>query len=175
MLSDSQIRELAQLGAIEPFDESNLQPASYDMTLADGFVMQTGGVICPQKWSLGVEQSERSGKISLEPGQFILGSTQEFVRIPKCYAARFEGKSSLGRIGLTTHQTAGFIDPGFEGNITVELRNESSSSIVIWPGMKIGQICFFKLDLEPDHAYGESLGSHYQGQTGVTPSYICRQ
>lgn len=174
MLSDNQIKELAELGAIEPFDESNLQPASYDMTLADGFIMQIGGVICPQKWSISVKQTKHFGQMNLEPGQFMLGSTQEFVRIPRCYAARFEGKSSLGRIGLTTHQTAGFIDPGFEGNITVELRNESSSSIVIWPGMKIGQICFFKLDSEPDRAYGKDIGSHYQGQTGVTASYICK-
>ena len=86
-------------------------------------------------------------------------------------AARLEGKSSLGRLGILTHSTAGFIDPGFEGHITLELSNVSTLPVKLWPGMKIGQMCFFTLSSPSEHPYGSSeRGSHYQGQRGPTPS-----
>lgn len=177
MLNDVYVRHIALQGAIEPFDEDNLQPSSYDLTLSGKFVRQNGGLVIPQKSSTfdAVEEFD-SDTFDLEPGDFVLGSTIETVRIPPDLAARFEGKSSLGRIGLCTHITAGFIDPGFMGTITVELSNLGNSTIRLWKGMKIGQICFFQLFSRASRVYGEgSLGSHYQNQDGPTVSYFTDQ
>ena len=99
------------------------------------------------------------------------GSTWEYVKLDPTIAARLEGKSSLGRLGILTHSTAGFIDPGFEGHITLELSNVSTLPVKLWPGMKIGQMCFFQLSSPAEHPYGsQGTGSHYQGQRGPTPS-----
>src|SRR5690606_1603613 len=107
----------------------------------------------------------------LHPGEFVLGSTYESVSLPDDIAARLEGKSSLGRLGLLTHSTAGFIDPGFEGNVTLELSNTATLPIYLWPGMKIGQLCFFRLTSPAEHPYGsEKYGSRYRGQRGPTAS-----
>jgi dCTP deaminase len=107
----------------------------------------------------------------LHPGEFVLGSTYEVITLPDDVAARVEGKSSLGRLGLLTHATAGFIDPGFSGHVTLELSNMATLPIKLWPGMKIGQLCFFRLSSPASHPYGsEKYGSHYQGQRGPTPS-----
>jgi dCTP deaminase len=107
----------------------------------------------------------------LHPGEFVLGSTFESVSLPDDIAARLEGKSSLGRLGLLTHSTAGFIDPGFEGNVTLELSNTATLPINLWPGMKIGQLCFFQLSSPAEHPYGSSAyGSRYRGQRGPTAS-----
>ncbi|HEU5044864.1 MAG TPA: dCTP deaminase, partial [Nocardioidaceae bacterium] len=107
----------------------------------------------------------------LHPGEFELGSTYEVVSLPDDVAARLEGKSSLGRLGLLTHSTAGFIDPGFSGHVTLELSNVATLPIKLWPGMKIGQLCFFRLSSPAEHPYGsEKYGSRYQGQRGPTPS-----
>ena len=107
----------------------------------------------------------------LHPGEFALGSTWEYVKLDASIAARLEGKSSLGRLGILTHSTAGFIDPGFEGHITLELSNVSTLPVKLWPGMKIGQMCFFQLSSPAEHPYGsKGIGSHYQGQRGPTPS-----
>jgi dCTP deaminase len=107
----------------------------------------------------------------LHPGEFVLGSTYEVVGLPDDIAARLEGKSSLGRLGLLTHSTAGFIDPGFSGHVTLELANVATLPIKLYPGMKIGQLCFFRLSSPADHPYGsEKYGSRYQGQRGPTPS-----
>lgn len=107
----------------------------------------------------------------LHPGEFALGSTWEYVKLDASIAARLEGKSSLGRLGILTHSTAGFIDPGFEGHITLELSNVSTLPVKLWPGMKIGQMCFFQLSSPAEHPYGSAgTGSHYQGQRGPTPS-----
>jgi dCTP deaminase len=107
----------------------------------------------------------------LHPGEFALGSTYEVVGLPDDIAARVEGKSSLGRLGLLTHATAGFIDPGFTGHVTLELANVATLPIKLWPGMKIGQLCFFRLSSAAEHPYGsEKYGSRYQGQRGPTPS-----
>jgi dCTP deaminase len=107
----------------------------------------------------------------LHPGEFVLGSTFEAVTLPDDVAARLEGKSSLGRLGLLTHSTAGFIDPGFTGHVTLELSNVATLPIKLWPGMKIGQLCFFRLSSAAEHPYGSSVyGSRYQGQRGPTAS-----
>src|ERR671933_3052839 len=107
----------------------------------------------------------------LHPGEFVLGSTYEGVTLPHDLAARLEGKSSLGRLGLLTHSTAGFIDPGFSGHVTLELSNVANLPIKLYPGMKIGQICLFRLSSPAEYPYGSSVyGSRYQGQRGPTPS-----
>lgn len=107
----------------------------------------------------------------LHPGEFVLGSTYELVSLPDDVAARLEGKSSLGRLGLLTHSTAGFIDPGFSGHVTLELANVATLPIKLYSGMKIGQLCFFRLSSPAEHPYGSAkYGSRYQGQRGPTPS-----
>ena len=107
----------------------------------------------------------------LHPGEFVLGSTLEVCSLPNDLAGRLEGKSSLGRLGLLTHSTAGFIDPGFSGHITLELSNVANLPITLWPGMKIGQLCFFRLTSASENPYGsEKYGSRYQGQRGPTAS-----
>ncbi|HSP75269.1 MAG TPA: dCTP deaminase, partial [Cryobacterium sp.] len=107
----------------------------------------------------------------LHPGEFVLGSTYEKVTLPDDVAARLEGKSSLGRLGLLTHSTAGFIDPGFTGHVTLELSNVATLPIKLWPGMKIGQLCFFRLSSPAERPYGSSAySSRYQGQRGPTAS-----
>ena len=107
----------------------------------------------------------------LHPGEFVLGSTLEVVTLPDDLAGRLEGKSSLGRLGLLTHSTAGFIDPGFSGHITLELSNVANLPIMLWPGMKIGQLCLFRLSSAAEFPYGSAqYGSRYQGQRGPTPS-----
>src|SRR5689334_11856195 len=107
----------------------------------------------------------------LHPGEFVLGSTFETVTLPDDVAARLEGKSSLGRLGLLTHSTAGFIDPGFTGHITLELSNVTNLPITLWPGMKIGQLCLFRLSTPAERPYGsQGVGSRYQGQRGPTAS-----
>ena len=107
----------------------------------------------------------------LHPGEFVLGSTLEVCSLPDDLAGRLEGKSSLGRLGLLTHSTAGFIDPGFSGHITLELSNVANLPITLWPGMKIGQLCLIKLSSPAENPYGSAaVGSKYQGQRGPTPS-----
>src|SRR5690242_9366818 len=107
----------------------------------------------------------------LHPGEFVLGSIFETVTLPDDVAARVEGKSSLGRLGLLTHATAGFVDPGFTGHVTLELSNVATLPIMLWPGMKIGQLAFFRLSSSAENPYGsEAYGSHYQGQRGPTAS-----
>src|SRR5687767_2922734 len=107
----------------------------------------------------------------LHPGEFVLGSTYELVTLPDDVAARLEGKSSLGRLGLMTHSTAGFIDPGFSGHVTLELANVATLPIKLYPGMKIGQLCFFRLSSPTENPYGSAkYGSRYQGQRGPTAS-----
>lgn len=107
----------------------------------------------------------------LHPGEFVLASTYELVTLPDDIAARLEGKSSLGRLGLLTHSTAGFIDPGFSGHVTLELSNVATLPIKLWPGMKIGQMCFFRLSSPAEKPYGSAeYSSRYQGQRGPTAS-----
>lgn len=179
LLSDRDIRAEIELGRIklEPFDPAMIQPSSIDVRL-DRFFRTFENhkypFIDPRQ-----EQNELTRALEvrpdeafvLHPGEFALGSTYEVVSLPDDVAARVEGKSSLGRLGLLTHATAGFVDPGFSGHVTLELSNVSTLPIMLWPGMKIGQLCFVKLSSPAEHPYGSSIyGSRYQGQRGPTPS-----
>ena len=172
---------LTEEGLISPFCTDQLQPCSYDVTLGNdviGFKHGSGLInsLIPEHNTVSTYKKEfieeEKGYI-LRSYEFVLGSTVETVNLPANIAARFEGKSSLGRIGLMTHITAGFIDPGFNGQITLEIYNVNEMPIVLRPGMLIGQLCFFKLDEPCARPYGsEQLKSHYQRQTGVTESSI---
>lgn len=163
-------------GMLFPFDTDLIQPASIDVTLdTEFFAAQGSGLsIRPYAPSNHIFQKysmEKGQEFRLDSGAFALASTFERVKLPSNVASRYEGKSSLGRIGLFTHVTAGFIDPGFEGHITLELFNATPAPIYLVPGMRIGQLCFFSMFGEPTNPYGgASVGSHYQGQRGPTIS-----
>ncbi|MBT0771372.1 dCTP deaminase [Kineosporia sp. J2-2] len=179
LLSDRDIRSEIDSGrvAIDPYEASMVQPSSIDVRIDRFFRLFDNHkypVIDPSE-----EQPELTHQVEvkpdeafvLHPGEFVLASTYETVTLPNDVAARLEGKSSLGRLGLLTHSTAGFIDPGFSGHVTLELSNVATLPIKIWAGMKIGQLCFFRLTSAAEHAYGsERYGSRYQGQRGPTPS-----
>jgi dCTP deaminase len=163
--------------AIEPYEDSLVQPSSVDMRLDWEFRVFDGQRYphidpAQDQTHLTRPVSPEDGEpFVLHPGQFALGSTYETVTLPDDLAARLEGKSSLGRLGLMVHSTAGFIDPGFTGTITLELSNVAQLPILLWPGMKIGQLCLFQLTSPAERPYGTlSLGSRYQGQQGPTPS-----
>ncbi|HEV2780676.1 MAG TPA: dCTP deaminase [Actinophytocola sp.] len=179
LLSDQDLRKELESGRlrVEPFDPAMLQPSSIDIRLDRYFRVFDNTRythIDPQQ-----QQDELTTLIEtvgdepfvLHPGEFVLGSTFEAVALPDDLAGRLEGKSSLGRLGLLTHSTAGFIDPGFSGHITLELSNVANLPITLWPGMKIGQLCLFQLTSAAEHPYGsQRAGSRYQGQRGPTPS-----
>ena len=179
LLSDRDIRAEIDAGRVglDPFDAAMVQPSSVDVRLDRMFrVFENHRYphIDPS-----VEQSELTRQVEptgdepfiLHPGEFVLGSSLEIITLPDDVAARLEGKSSLGRLGLLTHSTAGFIDPGFSGHVTLELSNVATLPIKLWPGMKIGQLCFFRLSSPAEHPYGSDVyGSRYQGQRGPTPS-----
>lgn len=163
--------------AVEPFDIEMVQPSSIDVRLDRMF-----RVFENHKYphiDPSIEQADLTRLIEpegddpfiLHPGEFVLGSTLEVVSLPDDLAGRLEGKSSLGRLGLLTHSTAGFIDPGFSGHITLELSNVATLPIKLFPGMKIGQLCLFRLSSPAEHPYGsDKYGSRYQGQRGPTAS-----
>ncbi|WP_460302915.1 dCTP deaminase [Actinocorallia aurea] len=179
LLSDRDIRGLVEAGqvGIEPFDPGMVQPCSVDVRLDRYFrVFENHRYphIDPAE-----EQSDLTRLIEvakgeafiLHPGEFVLASTYELFGLPHDVAARLEGKSSLGRLGLLTHATAGWIDPGFSGHVTLELSNVATLPIKLWPGMKIGQMCLFRTSSPVEHPYGSTkYGSRYQGQRGPTPS-----
>ncbi|MFV2143761.1 MULTISPECIES: dCTP deaminase [Isoptericola] len=179
LLSDRDIRAELDAGrvALDPYDPAMVQPSSIDVRLDRFFRLFDNHrypYIDPSQ-----EQPELTRLVEvdpeepmvLHPGEFVLGSTYEAVTLPDDVAARLEGKSSLGRLGLLTHSTAGFIDPGFSGHVTLELSNVATLPITLWPGMKIGQLCFFRLSSPAEHPYGsERYGSRYQGQRGPTAS-----
>jgi dCTP deaminase len=178
LLSDRDILSQIDDGRIvmDPWEPSMLQPSSIDVRL-DRFFR----VFDNHKYAAidpAVDQSDLTREVDagsepfiLHPGEFVLGSTYETVTLPDDIAARVEGKSSLGRLGLLTHATAGFVDPGFSGHVTLELANVATLPIKLYPGMKIGQFCFFRLTSPSDHPYGsEKYGSRYQGQRGPTAS-----
>ena len=162
---------------LDPFDPAMVQPSSIDVRLDRYF-----RVFANHRYTHidpSVEQNDLTELVEpagdepfvLHPGEFVLGSTYEVVTLGDDLAARLEGKSSLGRLGLLTHSTAGFIDPGFNGHVTLELANVASLPITLHPGMKIGQIAVFQLTSPAEHPYGSNaMGSHYQGQRGPTPS-----
>jgi len=167
----------SQRVALDPFDAAMVQPSSVDVRL-DRFFRVFENHKYPhidpaqdQPDLTRLVEPEAEEPFILHPGEFVLGSTYEVVTLPDDVAARLEGKSSLGRLGLLTHSTAGFIDPGFSGHVTLELSNVATLPIKLWPGMKIGQLCFFRLSSPSEHPYGsEKYGSRYQGQRGPTPS-----
>ena len=179
LLSDRDIRSEIQSGrvAVEPFEEAMIQPSSVDVRLDKFF-----RVFENHKYSVidpSIEQSELTREVIAEgdeafilhPGEFVLASTYEIITLPDDIAGRLEGKSSLGRLGLLTHSTAGFIDPGFSGHITLELSNVANLPVKLFPGMKIGQLCLIKLSSPAEHPYGSAIyASRYQGQRGPTPS-----
>ncbi len=179
LLSDRDIRAEISTGRVmlEPYDEAMIQPSSVDVRLDRYFrVFENHRYphIDPAEDQPELTRSvEPDGEepFILHPGEFVLGSTYEVVTLPDDVAARLEGKSSLGRLGLLTHSTAGFIDPGFSGHVTLELSNVATLPIKLWPGMKIGQFCFFRLSSPAESPYGSAkYGSRYQGQRGPTQS-----
>lgn len=179
LLSDRDIKAELNKGrlSLEPYTAEMLQPASVDMRLDRFFRVfnnQQYTHIDPAEQQddlTSLVERPGDGAFVLHPNEFVLGSTLEIVTLPDDLAGRLEGKSSLGRLGLLTHSTAGFIDPGFSGHITLELSNVANLPIMLWPGMKIGQLCLFRLSTPAEHPYGSAIyGSRYQGQRGPTPS-----
>ena len=168
---------------IDPLDESLIQPSSIDVRISHLFRVfrnHTRGVIdvkedmndLTELIEIPVDQhGVGDDPFMLHPGEFVLGSTLERVAVPDDLVGRVEGKSSLGRLGLLIHSTAGFIDAGFDGHITLELANVASLPITLYPGMKIGQVSFMQMTSAADNPYGSGAkGSKYQGQRGPTPS-----
>ena len=182
LLSDRDISARIDAGddsavRLDPWEPSMLQPSSVDVRLDRYFRLFDNHkypVIDPaaeQPDLTRLVEVESDEPFVLHPGEFVLGSTYEQITLPDDIAARVEGKSSLGRLGLLTHATAGFVDPGFSGHVTLELSNVATLPIVLHPGMKIGQLCFFQLSSPAQHPYGSATyGSHYQGQRGPTAS-----
>lgn len=176
--SDRTIKESIAAGDIEidPYDPSHVQPSSVDLRVGSGFrvfVNHRYSEIDPRSPQADLTQLVEvdDEPFMLHPGEFVLGATLERVRLGEAVVARLEGKSSLGRLGLLIHSTAGFIDPGFEGHITLELSNVATLPIAIYPAMKIGQISFYQMTTAAEHPYGSpELGSKYQGQQGPTAS-----
>jgi len=179
LLSDRDIRAELDSGRVilEPYEPDMIQPSSIDVRLDKYFRLFDNhkyAVIDPsteQAELTRLVEVDDDGPFVLHPGEFVLGSSYECVTLPDDVAARLEGKSSLGRLGLMTHSTAGFIDPGFSGHVTLELSNVATLPINLWPGMKIGQMAFFRLSSASEHPYcSAQYGSRYQGQRGPTAS-----
>lgn len=183
ILSDRSIWEEIRAGriVIEPLGDGCVQPSSVDLHLDRLFRLfrnhstRVIDVKLPQEDLTELVEVEEDAPLILHPGEFILGSTSELIGIPDDLVGRLEGKSSLGRLGLLIHSTAGFVDPGFSGHVTLELSNVANLPITLYPGMKIGQISFLRMTTPADVPYGaDSLGSKYQGQRGPTPSKYYR-
>src|SRR5436190_7103641 len=179
ILSDRDIREHIESGriTIDPFDPGCLQPSSVDLHVDSQFRVFANSrypfidVRAEMPDLTELVEVKPDEPFILHPGEFVLGSTLERVVLPDDLVARLEGKSSLGRLGLLIHSTAGFIDPGFDGHVTLELSNVANLPITIYHGMKIGQISFVQLSEPAEKPYGSGdLGSKYQGQMGPTPS-----
>ena len=179
ILSDRSIRTALDEGriTIDPLAERAIQPSSVDVRVDDGFRLFSNhrypyiDVKQAQPELTELVTVSPDEPFVLHPGEFVLGATLERVALPDDLVARLEGKSSLGRLGLLIHSTAGFIDAGFDGHVTLELSNVATLPITIYPGMPIGQIAFFTLDQPAEHPYGSAAtGSKYQGQRGPTPS-----
>jgi dCTP deaminase len=178
VLSDRSIREALAAGriSIDPMDDSCIQPSSVDLHVDQYFRLfrnHTSRVIDVREDQEDLTELVDVGEepLILHPGEFVLGSTTEKVTLPDDLVARLEGKSSLGRLGLLIHSTAGFVDAGWDGHLTLELSNVANLPITVYPGMKIGQISFLEMTTPADTPYGsEKLRSKYQGQWGPTPS-----
>jgi dCTP deaminase len=181
VLSDRTIREEVAAGriVIDPFDDAMVQPGSIDVTVGNAFRVFRNSryayidVKRPMDDLTELVTVEGDEPFILHPGEFVLGSTLERVALPDDLVARLEGKSSLGRLGLLIHSTAGYVDPGWDGYLTLELSNVANLPITLYPAMKIGQISFFKLTSPAETPYG-AAGNKYQGQRGPTPSRYYR-
>lgn len=179
LLSDRDIKAEIDAGRVnlEPYDPAMIQPSSVDVRL-DKFFRVFENHKYPhidpateQPDLTRLVDVDAGDQFVLHPGEFVLASTYEVITLADDIAGRLEGKSSLGRLGLLTHSTAGFIDPGFSGHVTLELSNVATLPILLYPGMKIGQLCLFRLSSAAEHPYGSSkYGSRYQGQRGPTQS-----
>jgi dCTP deaminase len=183
VLADRTIRRLIDEGriGIDPYDPSLLQPSSVDVRVDRLFRVFRNSrypyidVKQAQEDLTELVEVGADEAFILHPGEFVLGSTLERVALPDDLVARLEGKSSLGRLGLLIHSTAGFIDPGWDGHVTLELSNVANLPITIYPGMTIGQLSFMRLDVPAERPYGAGeLSSKYQGQQGPTPSRYWR-
>jgi dCTP deaminase len=179
ILSDRTLREQIAAGRIiiEPFDEHCVQPSSIDVKIGPFFRVfrnHTARVIDVKEDMTSLTELVEiadDGVFMLHPGEFVLGSTLERIVVPDDMVSRIDGKSSLGRLGLIIHSTAGFIDPGFDGHVTLELTNIATLPITLYPNMKIGQVSFMQMTTPADRPYGQGArGSKYQGQRGPTPS-----
>src|SRR6478735_1322170 len=179
VLSDRTIKAEIDAGriAFDPYDATMVQPSSVDVRVDRRFRVFHNArhpfidVRAPMEDLTELVEPPEGEPFILHPGEFVLGQTLERVRLPDDLVARLEGKSSLGRLGLVIHSTAGFVDPGFEGNLTLELSNLANLPITIYHGMPIGQISFMRMDRPVEHAYGASeAGSKSQGQTEPTAS-----
>lgn len=181
VLSDRTIKELLEAGRlrIDPFDALSMQPSSVDLRLDSRFRVFRStrySHIDPRQ-----EQPDLTELVTvpdgeffvLQPGQFCLGNTWEEISLPDDVVGRLEGKSSLGRLGLVIHSTAGYVDPGFRGHLTLELSNAASLPILLYPRMKIGQLSFLQMTTPAERPYGSKpLGSKYQGQSEPTASRV---
>ncbi len=179
VLSDGTIRRLVAAGHIEidPWDPGMVQPASVDLRLGDSFRVfhnhRIAGIDLREPPANLTEQVmvDEDAPFVIHPGEFALGRTLERVRLPDDVVARIEGKSSLGRLGLIVHATAGFVDPGFQGSLTLEITNLTRVPIKLWAGLPIAQLSFMTLDRPAERPYGHpDLGSHYHGQEDATES-----
>ena len=179
ILSDRTIREQLEGGGIviDPIGENAIQPSSVDLHVDRWFRVfrnDTTPYIDPkqaQEDLTELVEVDEDGAFILHPGEFVLGSTFERVALGDDLVARLEGKSSLGRLGLLIHSTAGFVDAGWDGHLTLELSNVANLPIAIYPRMKIGQISFLQMTTAAETPYGsDSTGSKYKGQKGPTPS-----
>ena len=184
VLSDKSIRELIGSGrlVIKPFEESLIQPSSYNIRLANSFrffrnIKQAYlDVRQPVGDFMETVKMADDEPIIIHPREFILGETLEYFEIPRDLVGRLEGKSSLGRIGIIIHSTAGYVDPGFKGTLTLEISNLANIPIALYPKMKIAQMSFHFLSTPAENPYGSAkLGSKYQGQRGPTESKLFRE
>jgi dCTP deaminase len=183
ILSDRSIREALEAGAIliDPLLEGGIQPSSVDLRIDRYFRVFRNDTTPyidpkrPQEDLTELVEVEDGKAFILHPGEFVLASTLERVQLPDDVVARLEGKSSLGRLGLLIHSTAGFVDAGWSGHLTLELSNVSNLPIAIYPGMRIGQISFLQMTSAAEAPYGsDAARSKYQGQRGPTPSRYYR-
>jgi dCTP deaminase len=184
VLSDRTIKEELEKGriVIDPLDPADIQPASVDLRLDRKLLVFSNSRRAHIDVKMGLDDLTEIVEIAddapfiLHPGEFVLGSTLENIELPGDLVARLEGKSSLGRIGLVIHSTAGFVDPGWKGHLTLELSNLARLPITLYYGMKIGQISYLKLTTPADRLYGSpELGSKYQGQTEPTASRFSQE
>jgi dCTP deaminase len=181
VLSDGTIRRLVEEKriVIDPWDPALVQPASVDLRLGDSFRVfhnhRTAAIDLRDPPTNLTEEVKAADVFVIHPGEFVLGVTTEYVELPDDIVARIEGKSSLGRLGLIVHATAGFVDPGFKGTLTLEITNLTRVPIKLYPGLLIAQLSFMALDAPAERPYGSAeLGSHYQGQVAATESRYMR-